>query len=380
MADPKFDLNLPYLVRPAPSAMVRLVLGSACTIATLLCIPDGMAIIPKTQSFGVWLVRMFGLWLSCVCLWTFGCLALLYIMRTISRGVEFTDGGFKLWRFGKFVPWESVRAVTCESQPFFSKAFCLPLVHRMTIYSAKKRSDGTFDETRLSPHNIPSFQFSSDDFRSMLVYVSEHCFNLQPSGPDLVICEDSVRAPLKVSYDNGRKMRTVMSAIILAGLVIFLGRRAIVNYSYNMGLHEFKAERYAAAAEYYAIATKYDGAFAPDWDGLARSEYRIYKKGLAEEHWERALRVKPDYVEAKIGLATLLVQRRQWGAAEKLLRKAIQLSPTNVAAHMNLADLYIRTGQFIDAKSILKQVCSRAAICARGKLIERKQNSLKVIT
>jgi tetratricopeptide (TPR) repeat protein len=356
------DSKGPFLIRCAPRAMLRLALGSACTIATLLCIPDGIAILPKAQNFGVWLIRICGLWLSCYCLWTFGFLCLLYLVRALTRGIEFNADGFKLWRFGKLVRWDSVRAVSCEPQPFFAKAFCLPMVHRLTIYTAK--------DSKLQPHNIPSFQFAPADFQSMLLYVSEHCFEIQPSAPDLVVAEQSVHPPLKENFERARKMRAVMSVIILVGLVMYLGRRAIVNYSFNMGLKEYKAERYESAAKYYRTATFFDPTFAPAWDQLARSEYREYKHADAEKDWHKALEMKPDYVESKIGLATLYMLRRDYAAAHQLLKKAIQLSPTNLAAYMSLADLQIREFQYTSAIEILEQVAERdeANERARGLL------------
>lgn len=337
-----------YLVQASPQAMLRFALGSACTIATLLCIPDGFAIMPDVASPLAWMVRIIGLWLSGYCLWTFGFLVMLYMVRAIVRGIELNDEGFRLWRFGRLVTWDSVRAITCEPQPFFSKVFCLkPMVHRLTIYSEKP--DG-----KLTPHSVPSFQFSIDDFRSMLIFVNEKCFGLVPSGADLLVSSDDARAMLKASYERGRTMRVVMSVIIAISLVGFLGRRALLNYTFNMGNKSFRADRYKEAMSYYKTATTVDPTFAPAWDRLARSEYRCFRAGDAEEHYNRALYMRPDLVESKIGLATIHADRREWGKSRKLLLKALKLSPTNLAAAMSLADLDIRTMQYTEAIEVLK--------------------------
>jgi tetratricopeptide (TPR) repeat protein len=298
---------------------------------------------------------------------------MLFLVRALTRGIEFNDNGFKLWRFGKVVRWDSVRAVSCEPQPIFSKAFCLSAVYRLTIYTAK--------DAKLQAHNVPSFQFSADDFQSMLVYVSERCFDVEPSSSDLVVAEQSVCAPLKENFERGRKMRAVMSVIILVGLVAYLGRRAVVNYSFNMGLKEYKLEHYEAAAKYYQTATFFDPTFAPAWDQLARSEYRNYDHVSAEKHWNKALEMKPDYVESKIGLATLNMLRRNYPQAHQLLKKAIHLSPTNLAAYMSLADLQIREFQYISAIEILEQVVQRdeANERARGLLARAYLRSGKVV-
>jgi cytochrome c-type biogenesis protein CcmH/NrfG len=232
----------------------------------------------------------------------------------------------------------------------------------MVIYSAKGE--------KIHPHNIPSFQFDPDDFRSMLVYITERCFGVVPSAPDLVLADETIRAPIKDNYDRGRQMRTLMSVIICISLVTYLGRKAVVNYSFNMGLKEYKQEHYEAAAEFYKRAAFFEPTFAPAWDQLARCEYRAYKHKEAEEHWLKALQMKPDYVESKIGLATLHMLRHDYPSARTLLKKAIQLSPTNVAAYMSLADLLIREHQYTSAIELLREVVGKdeANERARGLL------------
>lgn len=348
--------NGPFLLRSAPTAMLRLALGSACTIATLLCIPDGAAILPDTENFGVWLVRITGLWLSAYFLWTLGFLAILYLVRTLTRGIELKDDGFKLWRFGRLVKWDCVRAISCEAQPFFSKAFCLtPVVHRLIIYCAKP-SKSVGKPEKIVPHSIPSFQFTAEEFQSLLVFVSERCFGIQPSGAHLLLIDDSAKGQLKKSYEQGRTLRVAMSAFILISLVAFLSRRAVVNFNFNKANHEYRQERYQAALTYYRTATTFDPTFAPAWDRLARTEYRLNLVDEAEKDWLKAIQMKPDFVESKIGLATISLKKHEYSKARQLLTSALRLSPTSIAAYLSLSDLYIREYQYTSAIDILRQL------------------------
>ena len=53
--------------------------------------------------------------------------------------------------------------------------------------------------------------------------------------------------------------------------------------------------------------------------------------------WRRALRLRPDYLDAYANLATLLLQQRHPHAAWMALRHAVQLAP-------HAAELYVRMG------------------------------------
>lgn len=360
----------PFLVRATPRSMLRLAIGSAATISSLLCLIDAIGLIPDLQQKGflVWAVRVSGLWVQCYILWTIGFLSMLYAVRWAAGGIELHPDGFRLWRFGKFVRWDAVRALACEPQPFFSKAFCLrPLAHRLTIYSAKETKAGA--PPKIVGQNIPSFQVDSEDFQSILVYVSERCFNLRPSSASVLITQDSVRSALRKSYTDGRMTRVVISCVILLSLVTFLGRRSIVNYSLNSGNREFRQEHYERAIDHYRRATKFDPTFAIAWDRLARSEYRLNRVDEAQQDWEMALRMKPDFVESKIGLAGLHIRKRRWKEAEGLLQRAQMLSPTNVAVFMSFGDLYIRQHRYEQAIDILTRVAQHDEANTRARAL-----------
>lgn len=93
----------------------------------------------------------------------------LFMVRALTGGIELKEVGFKRWRFGRFVLGEGVRAITCEEQPFPSRAFCLkPLAHRLTVYAASpSKSVGKLE--KIVPHSIPFLQFTAQEFQSLLV-------------------------------------------------------------------------------------------------------------------------------------------------------------------------------------------------------------------
>ena len=359
----------PYLVQPTAASIARLALGTSCTISTLLCIPDGFGILPDVPNAFVWCLRMVGLWLSAFILWGFSFQALLHSIRFLTRGVELRAEGLKLWRFGKLIPWTSIKAISCERQPFFSRMFNLhPDAYRLMLYVEKPSKTGP----HLTSQNIPSFQFPFDDFVSMLIVISDNVFSLRPDAADLLIADQARRAELKKSYERGRVLRVALSALILLGLVSFLTRKAAVNYYFNSGNLEFRQEHYAKAADKYAIATKVDPTFAAAWDMLARSEIRIGRSAAAEEHWHRALFMKPDLAESKIGLANLMVRRREFLPAKKLLEQATRLSPLNPAGYLNLADLNNRLANYQEAVRVTDLLLARDPDNARASAIKAR--------
>jgi len=360
----RLDLN--------PQALRRFALGSSLTIASLLCIPDGLAILPTSPDPIVWSLRMLGLWLTAYVLWSFGFLILLHIMRFVGGSILVRPDGIKLWRFGRLIEWGSIKALAVEPQLYFSRAFWLkPVAAKLTVYERKPHKESF----RLIPHNIPSFQFTPAEFFSLFAFICHRSFVLCPDAAHVLISDLEYVPSLRKAYERSAKMKVLISAIITISLLAFLGRRAAVNYSFNSGNREFRQERYKAAEQHYRFATTVDPTFAMAWDRLARSEYRQSKTAAAEKHWHKALAMKPDLVESKIGLSNIHMLRREFGPARRLLTQAVRLDPRNLAACINLADLNLRLGNFDEAirlcELVLKQDPNNAnahCLMARGKL------------
>src|SRR5262249_35417297 len=98
--------------------------------------------------------------------------------------------------------------------------------------------------------------------------------------------------------------------------------------------------------------------FPAAWDQLARSEFRLGDTANAEKHWLRALQVKPDMVEAKLGLSFLHMERRQFQRARELIEQALRLNPVyaGAPARVNLTQLYLNLGRTEHALAVAKQL------------------------
>ncbi len=345
--------------------MVGLALGSACTVSTLICLPDAVGIIPTVPDLLHWTVRLLGLWLSAFTLWSLSCLALLHLARFACGGIILYERGIKLWRFGKLIAWSDVSAAVVEKQPLFSFAFGLTSVaRRLTLYEEKvanpAQSLGNWQRmmaaSRLMPQSIPSFHFAEDEFRSLFAHICKMSFGFVPHSLDCCVFSPDAAAVLRATSKRASLMRVVLSLIIACGLVTFLGRRAAINYCYNAGSQYFTKMDYASAARQYRLATKIDPTFAQAWDQLARSELRQGDLGPAEQHWRRALQMKPDLVESKVGLSCLYIYRGDLQAARVLLAQCACLAPHNSAVYLTQAALYLKLGDYRQVHSLLAVV------------------------
>jgi len=348
-----------YLLRPNTGAMRRLALGSATTIATLMCIPDAVGIIPVVPDPFAWCIRILGLWLSAFILWAFGFIATLYFARFVGGGILISDKGIKFSRFGKVVEWQNIKALTVDAQPLFSLAFGLAgTARRLLVFEEK--TDKTNGKKKLAPHPVPSFQFSPEEFTSLFAYICENATHFVPHSTEIYLFAQEQTQFLRSSSERAATLRKVLSVIIAVGLVAFLVRKASLNYYFNQGTASFRHENYAAAIKDFKTATKIDQTFAAAWDQLARSEFRNGDSKQAEQHWQRALQMKPDLVEAKVGLSNILMSRGDFKKAELLLEQCAQLAPHNCAVYLNQAVLFQKMGQIEKTKNLLKTICHEA--------------------
>lgn len=356
-----------YVLQPNTRAMINLALGSATTISTLMCIPDAFGIIPSVPDPLTWAVRMSGLWLSAFILWFLGFLTMLCFASFAGGGIVMNEKGIRFWRFGKSVDWKNIKAITIEKQPMFSVAFRLPTpARRMLIYEERKSSSrkGWFNRgakaqtTRLAPHPIPSFQFSPNEFTSLFVHICNKSLKFVPNSLDVFVFPPDAEATkfLRSSSDRAALVRKIVSVIIALGLVIFLGRKASLNYFFNRGASSFRHENYVTAKKEFTTVTDIDPTFAAGWDQLARSEFRTGQILEAENHWHRALQMKPDFVEAKIGMSNIYMIRGEFDKAKRLLDQCARLVPHNCAIYLNQAELYTKLGQTARANQVLEIV------------------------
>lgn len=355
----------PYLLKPNGRAMFKLAFGSAGTISTLMCAPDAVGILPCVPDAFHWAMRMLGLWLSAFTLWSLSFLALLHFARFAGGGILVTAGGLRLWRFGRLIPWSSIKALVVEAQPFFSFAFRLkPVARRLTIYEERaqpsiKRLLGRKAQESgpgLVPHSVPAFQFSFEEFTSLFARACDASLGFVPNSVDCFAFVPEAAGFLRAANKRAVVLRIILSAVIALGLIVFLGRRAATDYFYNCGSSYFRHEEYARAADSYRMAAKVDPTFAAAWDQLARSELRSGHAVDAEKHWLQALRMKPDLVESKLGLCNIYITRGELDRAKRLLDHCVQLAPHNKSVYLLNAELCIKRGDPNQAQKLAESV------------------------
>jgi len=339
--------------------LAKLAQGSSVLIASLLAIPDAVALIPGATSPLGWLLRLIGVWISAAVLWFVGFLAILQAVRLIVRGVSVGPYGIKLWRLAKPIPWDKLEAIAVEPQVVFSKLFSLDTTARkLTIYS-KFMSDKKIFKNILVPQPVPSFFFKPEVFDSMVRSILRRKFNLEPDSVSGIFAFLPTFAPLKTTYRALRYQQIVVTILIAIGLVGLLGRKAAVNYVYNSGNHALAANNLVEAERLYRLATEIDPWFYAPFNNLANVEFRRGQFQPALTHWEKALRLKPDFVEPMVSISYLHMQKGEYAKAKELINSALLLAPLNSHALVNRADYFLRMGNLKSAMSDATTVITR---------------------
>lgn len=75
---------------------------------------------------------------------------------------------------------------------------------------------------------------------------------------------------------------------------------------------------------------------------------------LANQHLERAVRLRPDSAPARTNLATNLVRMGKPAEAQEQLKKAVAIDPRSFDANHNLGELYVSSGKLAQAVPFLK--------------------------
>ncbi|MCC7529927.1 MAG: tetratricopeptide repeat protein [Candidatus Melainabacteria bacterium] len=341
--------------------LAKLAQGSSVLIASLLAIPDAVALIPGATSPLGWLLRLIGVWISAAVLWFVGFLGILQAVRLLVRGVSVGPEGVKLWRLAKPIAWDKLEAVAIEPQVVFSRLFSLETTARkLTIYS-KFMSDKKIFKKILVPQPVPSFFFRPETFESMVRAIIARKFDLDPVSINGVFAFPQTRPPLKTTYKALRYQQILVTILIAVGLVGLLGRKAAVNYVYNSGNHALQTNNLLEAERLYRSATEIDPFFYAPFNNLANVEFRRGEFTQALKHWERALRLKPDFVEPMISISYLHLQKGEYAKAKELINSALLLAPLNSHALVNRADYFLRMGNLKAAMGDASNVISREA-------------------
>jgi tetratricopeptide (TPR) repeat protein len=75
---------------------------------------------------------------------------------------------------------------------------------------------------------------------------------------------------------------------------------------------------------------------------------------LANQHLEKAVRLRPDSAAARTNLATNLVRMGKPAEAQEQLKRAVALDPRSFDANHNLGELYVSAGRLAEAVPFLK--------------------------
>ncbi len=340
-------------------SLAKLAQGSSVLIATLLAIPDAVALIPGATSPLGWLLRLIGVWISAAVLWFVGFLGILHAVRLLVKGVSVGPYGIKLWRLAKPIAWDKLEAIAIEPQVVFSKLLSLETTARkLTIYS-KFMSDQKIFKKILVPQPVPSFFFKPEVFEKMVRAAIFRKFDLEPASINAIFVFPQNQTPLKTTYKALRWQQILVTILIAFGMVGLLGRKAAVNYVYNSGNRALAGNDLLEAERLYRLATEIDPFFYAPFNNLANVEFRRGDSAQALKHWEKALRLKPDFVEPMISISYLHLQKGENAKARELINSALVLAPLNSHALVNRADYFLRMGNLKAAMNDASSVFSK---------------------
>lgn len=143
-------------------------------------------------------------------------------------------------------------------------------------------------------------------------------------------------------------------------------RRHLEGVEHFKGVHllalvEKKAGNLEAAAGLLLRAA----AAAPQDHDIAYDQGRVARQlGLfadAEESFHRALKLKPGFAQAGIGLGRLLIEREHWQEAKKLYDGLIEAEPDNLAVRYGFATVLLGTGEAEYAESVFDALIEEGA-------------------
>lgn len=320
----------------------------------MLAVPDAIAIIPGCSTFLSWALYLLGIWLTALILWYVGFLAILHTFRFINGAAIITDTGFKLSNLEREVPWEHVRGVCVETQPAFSQLFSFkPEARKLIVFIAQKPTD------RLSHRDLPSFFFQDEDFDNFSKYLISKTISQPVSSEWICATPNGDFQRLKKITKLVSISRIFLSILIAFGVATFLGRKALVNYLYNTANRDLSNGNIQLALESYKQVVYFDPTFAAAWHNLATAEFQSHHYEESKRDWQRAILLKPDYVEPKVSLAFIHMKKREFTKAKTLLERARRNDPENNGTLINLTELYFRLGNSRKAMRIARFVLTK---------------------
>ena len=124
----------------------------------------------------------------------------------------------------------------------------------------------------------------------------------------------------------------------------------------NLGASLAEAGNAHEAIEHYEEALRIKPDYAKAHNNLGVALWQTGKAQEAIEHYEEALRIKPDYAKAHNNLGTALWQTGKAQEAIEHYEQAVRLNPDDATAHDNLGLLLQRMGEVQEAIGHFQQV------------------------
>ena len=91
-----------------PQAITMFALKSAVVVATVLAIPDAVALIPSVSTITSWILKLVACWTTALIAWFLFALGLMQVVRFVAGGIYVGENGIRMWRFGKLIPYEAI--------------------------------------------------------------------------------------------------------------------------------------------------------------------------------------------------------------------------------------------------------------------------------
>lgn len=148
---------------------------------------------------------------------------------------------------------------------------------------------------------------------------------------------------------------------------------------YDIAAADYKVMDLAGAAQSAARAVQSQPADVVAWKLLATVDVQLAKWQEAKGAYDRVLTLKPDDLDALLGLGQCELGLKNYPAAVDRLQTALHLDPTRLLAHFYLARAYAAMGKTTDAEheAALHQLMMEQATFARSAESDQREGPIK---
>jgi tetratricopeptide (TPR) repeat protein len=126
---------------------------------------------------------------------------------------------------------------------------------------------------------------------------------------------------------------------------------------YNLANLLSQQDKLDEAQTHYEAALRLKPEFVEAWYNLGALQQKRGRLKEAAQDYAAALRVKPNHAEAHLSLGALLAGQKKFDEAIIHFRVAVQTAPDNADAHYNLAAALNAKGDFAGAATQFEEAC-----------------------